>query len=407
MLFYRRAGNKVPFLILLLLVLLCAACAVKTKKPEQPVWSKQNALVKSSSFIPLDNGEASTLIAAIDQSLKYLGRLNKSHVFNFGAEEIELRRVKETLLDLREKTETMGLTQDLFEYINSNYDFYSSAAPEVLFTGYFEASLFGSLNRNNRYNYPLYGVPQDLIRVELKQFLDPEKFSGLPSFFRGKLVDGNSLVPYYSRGEIDFEHKLDGQDLELVWVDDPFAAFFLHIQGSGIVYLDNGDKLRVNFADTNGHPYRALGRVLIEENILSREQVSMQSILAYLKDNPQRMQELLSYNPSYVFFRLVEEGPIGSINVPLTPLRSIATDYRLFPRGALAYVKTEFPLYDEVGNIIAKKEFSGFVLNQDTGGAIRGAARVDLFTGHGDQAELLAGPLKDRGHLLFLLKRED
>ncbi|MCP4230942.1 MAG: murein transglycosylase, partial [bacterium] len=196
------------------------------------------------------------------------------------------------------------------------------------------------------------------------------------------------------------------KDLEMVWIDNPVDVFFLQIQGSGIVYLDNGEKVRVNYAESNGHPYRAIGRLLLDKGVLTRENVSMQSIRKYLADHPGEMEEIFNYNPSYVFFREVAEGPVGSLGVPVTPYRSIATDRNLFPRGALCYIETEVPVFDEDGQVKEWKPYRGFVLNQDTGGAIRTPRRVDLFTGHGDASELVAGHMKQKGMFYFLIKKQ-
>jgi len=394
-------------IFILFVFFLVAGCALVEKKPSELVWTPQNSLKQVSSFQIQDIGEEQALLQSIDQSLRFLNKRSGDTLYQFGEKEVPLVHVKETLVDLKAKILELGVGQDLFDYIEKNYEFYQSAAPHVLFTGYFEASLNGAREKSERYHYPLYAVPDDLIRIDLKDFIDTEKHPDLRTDKRGRLSKDKRLVPYYSREEIDSLGKLADKGLEIVWVDDPVAAFFLHIQGSGIVYLEDGSSLRVNYAEKNGHPYRALGRLLIDQGKLKREDVSMQSIVSYLEHNPEEVEELLNYNPSYIFFRVLDEGPIGSIGVPLTPMRSIATDYRLFPRGALAFVKTQLPVYEPNGEIQSWADFSALVLNQDTGGAIRGAGRVDLFTGHGEASELLAGPLKERGDLIFLLKKID
>jgi len=402
-------GRKVRlFLSFLLIVLLFlnAGCALKKEVPSEPVWTAKNSLLEIPPQQLSDMGDSEELISSIDLSLRFLNKRSEDTLYQFGTREVPLMQVKETLLDLRARILELGLGQELFDYIEKNYEFYQSAATRVLFTGYFEASLNGAREKSERYHYPLYAVPDDLVRIDLKDFIDTEKHPALQTDKRGKLKD-KRLVPYYSREDIDSRGKLADKGLEIIWVDDSVAAFFLHIQGSGIVYLEDGSSLRVNYADKNGHPYRALGRLLIDQGKIKREDVSMQSIVSYLKQNPEEVEELLNYNPSYIFFRELDEGPIGSIGVALTPMRSIATDYRLFPRGALAFVKTQLPVYGPNGEIQSWTEFSALVLNQDTGGAIRGAGRVDLFTGHGESSELLAGPLKEEGELIFLLKKSD
>jgi len=383
------------------------ACTLREKAPPEIVWSSENSLVRIAAPELADLGNQEDLVRSIDQSLRYLDKLNKEASYRFGSDIIPVQEVIATLIDFRARLVELGLSEEFFSYLKNHYYFYGSAASDVLFTGYFEASLYGADQPDKRYSYPLYSVPDDLVRIDLKDFLDTEKHTGLPASLRARVTEDHRAVPYYSREEIDSLGALRDRGLELVWVDDPVAAFFLHIQGSGIVYFEDGKARRVNFADTNGHPYRALGRLFIDQKILPREEISMQSLVGYLKANPDKAADMMNYNPSYIFFRSVDEGPIGSIGVPLTPLRSIATDYRLFPRGALAFVSTRLPEYGQSGDISGWEGFSAFVLNQDTGGAIRGAGRVDLFTGHGEQSELLAGPLKEPGELIFMLKKAD
>lgn len=374
-------------------------------RQQEVVWTPENSLVKIAPISVEDFGSKESLLESIDQSLRYLDKLDPEKTYQFGEEQVGVPRVRATLIDFREKVVDLGLGSKLSDYLESNYDFFSSAAQDVLFTGYFEASLFGARKPDKIFNYPLYQVPDDMLRIDLNQFFDTKQFAGIPTDLRARITDQDKLFPYYSRQEIDSNGALAGRDLELVWVDDPIAAFFLHIQGSGIVYFEDGTSLRVNYADKNGQPYRALGNLFIKEQILPREEISMRSLVSFLRENPDRVTEMLNYNPSYIFFRSVDEGPIGSIGVPLTPMRSIATDYRIFPRGALAFIRTRLPDYNGGKEIESWQDFSAFVLNQDTGGAIRGANRVDLFTGHGDESEDLAGPLKESGQLIFLLKR--
>ena len=191
----------------------------------------------------------------------------------------------------------------------------------------------------------------------------------------------------------------------LAFADNPIDVFFLHIQGSGIVTLDNGETLRVNYDESNGQPYYAIGKWLVQQEILTLENVSMQSIREYLEKHPDELEEIFITNPSYVFFRVVDEGPMGSIGVPVTAFRSIATDAYLFPRGALCYVETQIPVFDDRDKITGWQAYSGFVLNQDTGGAIRGPGRVDLFTGYGKKSKLIAGHMKQFGTFYFLVKK--
>jgi membrane-bound lytic murein transglycosylase A len=221
-------------------------------------------------------------------------------------------------------------------------------------------------------------------------------------------VEGEQFLPHYSRREIDETGSLSGQGLEIAWVEDPIDLYFLHIQGSGVIQLPDGRQLRVGYAGQNGRPYRSVGRLLIERGKIPREEMSMQRLRQYLNDHPQERDEIFAYNESYIFFRVNEEGPLGSLEVPVTEGRSIATDGRLFPKGALALMQTEVPIIGDAGRLTGWRPVARFVLNQDTGGAIRGLRRADYFFGTGDQAGELAGYMNRQGKLFFLvLKRNE
>ena len=222
----------------------------------------------------------------------------------------------------------------------------------------------------------------------------------------GRLTE-QTVVPYYERKEIDFENALEGKAEALVWVKDPVDIFFLQIQGSGKIYLDNGDVINVHYHTTNGRPYRSIGQLLIEEEKILKEEMSMQKIREYLREHPEEIENIFNYNPSYVFFKTEPDGPLGNINVKLTPGRSIALDRKIFPPAALAFIKTKKPLIDTAGNIIDWTDCSRFVLNQDTGGAIKGPGRADLFWGNGHYAEIAAGHLQHPGKLYFFILKPE
>ena len=186
-------------------------------------------------------------------------------------------------------------------------------------------------------------------------------------------------MPYFSRHEIDELGLLNGKGFEIAWAKDPVDLFFLHIQGSGLLQLQDGRVLQLNYAASNGLPYTSIGKVLLDQKRIREEEVSMQSLRRYLGDHPEQRDRIFAKNKRYIFFRIVEEGPIGNLGVPLTAGRSIATDKRLFPKGALALMVTQRPILNSKGALVGWEPFSRFVLNQDTGSAIRGKRRVDLF----------------------------
>lgn len=265
--------------------------------------------------------------------------------------------------------------------------------PRGLFTGYYEASLHGSRTRFGPYTIPLHARPDDLVMVHLGQFRDHLKGERIA----GRVV-GGTLKPYESRAEIvagDWPHE----DKVLLWVDDPVDAFFVQIQGSGVVELPDGQRVRIGYAGQNGHPYYAIGRELIKRGHLTKETVSMQSIRAWLAANPAQAEEIMNTNRSYVFFRELEgEGPLGGEGVALTPGRSLAIDRTEISYGVPLWVDIEPPVsgWDNLQRLMVA---------QDTGGAIRGPVRGDFFWGHGEKAEALAGAMKSQGRYWVLLPR--
>ncbi len=260
-----------------------------------------------------------------------------------------------------------------------------------LFTGYYEPELRGSPRPDGRFRTPLLKRPDDLILVELGDFR--ADWRGQRTAGR---VDGGRLRPYADRAAIE-SGALRGKGLELVWVDDPVDAFFLHVQGSGRVVMPDGRVMRVGYAAQNGHPYVAIGKVLADRGAIPREDVTMQSIRAWLARNPGELQTILNQNPSYVFFQeLRGEGPLGSQGVALTPGRSLAVDPKFMPLGAPVWLDLSEPR--EPGGVIRR-----LVVAQDTGGAIRGPVRGDLFWGPGAEAADRAGTMKAPGRYFLLL----
>ncbi|SFG41504.1 murein transglycosylase A [Neptunomonas qingdaonensis] len=263
-----------------------------------------------------------------------------------------------------------------------------------LITGYYEPTLNGSMQPNPRYNYPLYQPPKDMLTVKLGSRFPELKDQRV----RGR-IEGNTVIPYYSRQEIDnSDSPLKGQ--EILWVDDADAAFFLHIQGSGRIQLADGSMIGVGYADQNGHPYVAIGKKLIEQGELTREEVSLDTIRQWLSSHPAEADILKNQNPSYVFFNVrkdLEFGPRGSLNVPLTPERSAAVDRKIIPLGTPLWITTTLPGSNET--------YQRLVFAQDTGGAINGPVRADMFFGRGERAEKLAGEMKQTGSIYALLPK--
>lgn len=264
-----------------------------------------------------------------------------------------------------------------------------------LFTGYYEPELAGSLTPDARHDVPLYRLPEDLVVADLGAFDDALDGRRLV----GRVADGR-FAPYYDRAAIA-DGVLDGRGLELLWVDDPVDAFFLQIQGSGRVRLPDGRVLRVGYAGANGRPYRSIGKVLIDQGEMKPEEVSLQSLRAWLAAHPDRMVSILDQNPSYVFFRLLDDdGPLGAMGAVLSPGRSLAVDRSMLPLGAPVWLDASYPA--GVG-ALSETPLRRLMIAQDTGGAIKGAVRGDVFWGPGDFAELVAGRMKERGSYAVLL----
>ncbi len=389
---------RLIFFPLTALVLL-AGCPGPEKPPVQgPVFRVAEAdLPRFTDDMFLDG-----LAEAVRQSLVYLKRIPADRTFRFGDDRYpasHMIRSMERLLAFIARKPAMG---EIDRFIRDHYRVYRSAGREttgrVLFTGYFEPLLKGSRIPEGPYRYPVYGRPEDLAVVDLGQFSD--KYEGERIIGR---VSDNTFVPYPDRDAIMEGGALVGKADVLAWVDDRVDLFFLHIQGSGKIALISGEVLNVHYNAKNGRPYRSIGQLLIDEDKVSLEAMSMQAIKAYFREHPEEIRRVLTHNPSYVFFSVEEDGPYGALNVRLTPGRSIAVDRSVLPLSALAFIRTEKPLVNGDGRIVEWRDFSRFVLTQDTGGAIKGPGRADLFWGAGPYAEIAAGHMRHNGDLFVLV----
>jgi membrane-bound lytic murein transglycosylase A len=263
-----------------------------------------------------------------------------------------------------------------------------------LITGYYEPRLYGSRVRTDRFRYPLYGVPDDLLTIDLGSVYPQLKDLRL----RGRL-QGKRVVPYFDRSDID-NGKAPLQGRELFWVDSAVDLFFLQIQGSGRIQLPDGSLVKVGYADQNGHPYTSIGKTLVERGEIKLEEASMQNIKLWGERNPDKLAALLESNPSYVFFRELPSelsAPLGALGVPLTDEYSLAVDPRTIPLGLPVYLSTTYPN--------TTTPLNRLMLAQDSGGAIRGPVRGDFFWGYGDLAGALAGRMKQSGQMWVLFPK--
>lgn len=280
-----------------------------------------------------------------------------------------------------------------FEHYFQPYEASAAGITDGLFTGYYEASLKGSRLRGGAYQTPLYARPDDLVMVNLGEFRDELKGQRIA----GRVIEGN-LKPYEDREAI-VSGRWPHNDKVLVWVDSPVDAFYVQIQGSGVVQMDDGSIMRIGFAGQNGHVYYAIGKELIKRGHLTADNVSMQAIRSWLESNPDEAVDVMNANRSYVFFKTLEGGgPVGGEGVELTPERSLAIDHSKISYGVPVWVDIAPPV-EGTGPL------RRLMMAQDTGGAIRGAVRGDVFWGYGDHAEKMAGPMKSNGRYWLLLPK--
>jgi membrane-bound lytic murein transglycosylase A len=329
----------------------------------------------------VDDGDRAGLINAAKQSAAYYRALPSGRKITVGGDTSSAREMAESL-DYFGNLMASG-RENIKEILSRDFRVYSSVGSDgqgaVVFSSYYEHSLQASLHRTSRYQYPLYGRPADLAEIT---------------------ENGERKRPYYTREEIDSGNVLGGKGLEIAWADNPVDIFFLQVQGSGWLLLPNGEKLRVRYAGNNGHPFKSVGGYMIGKGLIPKEKFSRKAMVDYLANHPNDRQKILNANPRYVFFK-IDKGPTspwayGSLNVPLTPGRSVAMDPALFPPGALAWMESQ-----------GKSKVRRFILNQDEGGAIKGPARVDYFAGSGEEAEKFAVGFWEKGRLYFIVKKKN
>lgn len=372
----------------LCLVFLCS-CAVTSGKPqleERDPGREFSARVAASA-----TGDQDGLIRAIEHSLAYV-RTRPADQKAFGPDgpQATWGELASSLEHLRGVVPRLaadpGLLAREFTWLQ--------VQPDPLMTGYYEPEMEGSLEPDPRFPAPLYGLPAGLRTADLGAF--HPRWQGQSLTYR---LDGQGIAPFYSREEIDVHGALAAEK-PIAWTGDPVDVFFLQIQGSGRLRLPDGTVRHVLYAGKNGHEYVSLGKVMIQRGLIPAAEMSMQRIRAYLREHPDTVQELLNTNPSYVFFRLAQDGPLGAMGRTLTPMVSMATDSTFLPLGGILAVETELP--GEEGRI--PTAFLG--LAQDRGGAIKGT-RLDLFCGAGETAEFLAGHLQATSRVFLLLKKKD
>jgi len=398
--------NSLVKIGLIFLFTFLSSCSFFIQKPspiEEPVLFQ---LVSETEWPILeDDLDQQGLEQAVIQSLSYLNNRSLDKKFALGSREISNKDILESLTLFLEIIKKYPDSNSRLQQIKSNFNLYKTGQneepPPLLLTGYYEPTLQGSRIPSPRFRYPVYRLPDDLLFIELEKF--SKKFQVQKLIAR---IEGNQVTPYYSRREIDQEGRLDGKNLEILWVDDLIKLFFMHIQGSGQVLLEDGSLIKLNYHAANGHPYYAIGRELIRKGVIKPEEMSLQAIYAYLKDHPEEQAAVLNLNPSYIFFQELQGGPYGSLGLPLTPGRSVAADLKIFPPAGLAWLNGWKPVLDDQDQIRFWLPFGRWVCIQDSGGAIKGPGRLDLFWGNGEEAEIAAGHLRHQGGFYLLLKKK-
>ena len=414
----RMKSRIVLFTLLFALVL----CGCKSRMREEiktpydrPLPPGQDALRKITNPHEIPDFtiaclDLTDLRTSITNSLNYIQKPSSRNFFPCG--QITHSRTEESLKAFAQLLDSGLKGAQLNNAIREKFDVYISVGCDdkgtVLFTGYYTPIFDASFVRSERFRYPLYKTPGDLLKGRNGEIL-------------GQRQPDGTVRPYPSRAEIEDSGMLKGN--ELVWLSDPFEAYIAHVQGSAKLRLPErqldraakglpdgqsapgetspkGGLITIGYNASNGHEYHSVAQELVRDGKMSSEQISLSAMIDYFKAHPEQVDMYVRRNPRFVFFRREEGQPRGSLNEPVTAMRSIATDKSIFPRGALAFITTTLPQAD--GAAITKKLYSGFALDQDTGGAIRAPGRCDVYMGQGDIAGKLAGQTYQEGKLYYL-----
>lgn len=346
-----------------------------------------------------DDLDRPSLLQAARRQAEYLDRLPENSHFNLGTRTVSTELLRRSIASFIEIIEQESSPQEISRRVQEDFLLFRAGtgdnaafAGEMLVTGYFHPVVDGSVLPIPPFVHPLYRLPPDLI----------EHNNGDTTSI-ARLCNG-SLAPYWSREEIETRFPLAGN--ELLYLADPIAAFILHIQGSGTIRFRDGSCRSVRFAGSNGHPYRSIGRLLVDEGRLTLEQATLPGIVGYLHAHPGEVRRILHANPRFIFFAWGEADAVrGSGNIALTPGRSVAVDPSVIPLGTVAFLRTRQPVVDRNGRLQRWRALDRFVFPQDSGAAIRGGGRVDLFLGDGEEARQNAGLMREKGEMYILVKK--
>ncbi len=346
--------------------------------------TRPNLQYKPAQHLPelIDLGNKESLIQSSEKQLQRLTKLPTKTLLQYGSDYYDASWLQHSLTYFIKLLKTKSQSE-LAQHLRSEYKFYqatglsTSSTREVLFTGYFEPVFPGSLKNEYPYIYPVYGIPDDLVIDRSGETAQIGR------------IDNNNLLPYWDRKQIEDEHKCTG--FEIAYMQDPIDVFILQIQGSGKIRLPDNSLRSLHFAGSNGLKYKSIGKLLVDTDRMKLEDVNMESIRDYLNKHPQEIKSVLHHNPRFIFFKLLEnKSPKGSGGVPLTPQRSIAIDTKNLPWQAPAFITTKRPTFNNLGEVKSYRPFNRFMMAQDTGAAIKGSGRVDIFWGNGLDAERTA-----------------
>lgn len=393
--------------IVLVLVFLLVACAKGVVKPPEMLILEETKLPEKQENAPVFPEK----IREIDFEgfLKTLDLVNSEleknpeKVFSVKEKHFSAQTYSEKLREIKSFLESEN-RDGFFNFLLENFDLIkiSQESKKTLFTGYYIPLLEAKREKDDLFKYPIYSRPEDLVLLKLSALGPAYK----NVTFIGRFNDKNSLVPYFSRKEIDKNGVLKEKKLELCYLKDPLDVLLLQIQGSGYLKMEDGEILLASYAGKNGREYRSIGKFMAEKNYLPLEEVSWSNISQFLKDNPDKYEEIVYHNPSYVFFVLKKEGiVVGSSKLPLVPFHSVAVDKNYIPLLSLCLVSFDKPVVGEDNLVKSFQKFFELVFAMDEGSAIKGVDRIDFFCGFGKDAEKLAHTLKSEGDVYILVPK--
>ncbi|HEC03370.1 MAG TPA: murein transglycosylase [Phycisphaerales bacterium] len=387
--------------LIMLPVLVASCCPKHRKKPamryDRPLPPGEYALRKITdpSEIPdfsMACNDLTNLRKAVAHSLSYLHKPSSKTFYPSG--QITHSQALESVQAFADMLDSGLSGRQLNDEILISFDVYTSVGCDdrgtVLFTGYYTPIFEGSLERTAQFTYPLYEQPDDLVKGPDGEIL-------------GRRDPGGGIGTYPDRASIEDSGMLEGK--ELVYLGDPFEAYIAHVQGSAKVRLPDGNITTVGYAANNGHEYKSVAQELVRDGKIDADQISLATMIAYFKKYKDQVSKYVRRNPRFVFFRKEGGPPVGCLNEPVTPVRSIATDKSIFPRASLSFISTTLPR--AVGGSAIKQAYTGFALDQDAGGAIRAPGRCDVYMGEGEMAGKLAGQTYQEGRLYYLFLKSD